>query len=156
MELTIGEVSEKTGLSISKLRYYDEHGLIPNLKRSSSGLRKFSIENLEAITIIVCLKTSGMQLKEIKEFMKWCSQGEKTIDKRLEMFNKQETNILNQIETLKESLDLIHFKQWYYSTAKYHNSEKFVKNMSLDDMPEDIQKLYKKTHLYEEKNNRQD
>ena len=32
MELTIGEVSEKTGLSISKLRYYDEHGLIPNLK----------------------------------------------------------------------------------------------------------------------------
>ena len=72
------------------------------------------------------------------------------------MFNKQETNILNQIETLKESLDLIHFKQWYYSTAKYHNSEKFVKNMSLDDMPEDIQKLYKKTHLYEEKNNRQD
>ncbi len=97
-----------------------------------------------------------MQLKEIKEFMKWCSQGEKTIDKRLEMFNKQETNILNQIETLKESLDLIHFKQWYYSTAKYHNSEKFVKNMSLNDMPEDIQKLYKKTHLYEEKNNRQD
>ena len=51
MELTIGEVSKKTGLSISKLRYYDEHGLIPNLKRSSSGLRKFSIENLEAITI---------------------------------------------------------------------------------------------------------
>ena len=59
MELTIGEVSEKTGLSISKLRYYDEHGLIPNLKRSSSGLRKFSIENLEAITIIECLKTSS-------------------------------------------------------------------------------------------------
>ncbi|MBD9158472.1 MAG: MerR family DNA-binding transcriptional regulator, partial [Clostridiales bacterium] len=44
---------------ISKLRYYDEHGLIPNLKRSSSGLRKFSIENLEAITIIECLKTSS-------------------------------------------------------------------------------------------------
>lgn len=151
MEYTIGEVSEKTGLSISKLRYYDEHGLIPNIKRTSSGLRKFSIENMEALKLIECLKTSGMQIKEIKEFMKWCSQGDKTIDKRLDMFNNQEKNILNQIKNLQESLDLIHFKQWYYSTAKYHNSEKFVRNMNLEDMPEGIQKLYKKTHFYEDK-----
>lgn len=148
MEFTIGEVAQKTGLSISKLRYYDEHGLIPNIKRTSSGLRKFSNENLEALSLIECLKSSGMQLKEIKEFMKWCAQGEKTIDKRLDMFNTQEKNILKQIETLQKSLDLIHFKQWYYSTAKSHNSEKFVKNMKLEDMPDDIQNLYKKTHLY--------
>ena len=75
---------------------------------------------------------------------------------RVEDFAIKNNITCYKFETLKESLDLIHFKQWYYSTAKYHNSEKFVKNMSLDDMPEDIQKLYKKTHLYEEKNNRQD
>lgn len=151
MEITIGEVSQMTGLSISKLRYYDEHDLIPNIKRTSSGLRKFSVENLEALTLIECLKNSGMQLKEIKEFMKWCVQGDKTIDKRLNMFNEQEQNIIAQIETLQKSLDLIHFKQWYYSTAKAHNSEKVVRNISLEDMPEDIQELYKKTHLYDEK-----
>lgn len=151
MELTIGEVSKLTGLSISKLRYYDEHGLIPNINRTSSGLRKFSIENLEALNLIECLKNSGMQLNEIKEFMNWCIQGDKTIDKRLDMFNKQEQNVLSQIESLQKSLDLIHFKQWYYSTARAYNSEKVVKNMPLNDMPKDIQELYKKTHLYDKK-----
>ena len=149
MELSIGDVSNLTGLSISKLRYYDEHGLIPNIKRSKSGLRKFSKDNLEALNLIECLKNSGMQLNEIKQFMNWCQQGDKTIDKRLNMFNNQEQNILKQIDTLNKSLELIHFKQWYYSTAKEHNSIQYVKNMKLEDMPKDIQELYTKVHLYQ-------
>lgn len=148
MELSIGEVSKLTGLTISKLRYYDEHGLIPNIKRTESGLRKFTTENMEALNLLECLKNSGMQLKEIKEFMNWCMQGDETIDKRLNMFNKQEKNVLKQIDCLNKSLDLIHFKQWYYSTAQERHSVEFVKNMKLEDMPDEIQKLYKRTHLY--------
>lgn len=143
MELSISEVSKLTGLSISKLRYYDEHGLIPNIKRTESGLRKFNAENIEPLNVIECLKNSGMQLKEIKEFMNWCKQGDKTIDKRLNMFNEQK-NVLEQIERLNKSLDFIHFKQWYYSTAQKHNSIDFVKNMNFEDMPSEIQNLYKK------------
>lgn len=146
MELNIGEVSRLTGLSISKLRYYDKHELIPNIKRNESGLRVFTEENLEALNLIECLKISGMQLNEIKEFMKWCVQGDKTIDKRLNMFNEQEKNILSQIESLKKSLDLVHFKQWYYTTAKEQGTEKNVRNMPLEDMPESIRNLYNRTH----------
>lgn len=144
MELSISEVSKLTGLSISKLRYYDEHGLIPNIKRTESGLRKFNAENIESLNVIECLKNSGMQLKEIKEFMNWCKQGDETIDKRLNMFNEQEKNVLEQIERLNKSLDFIHFKQWYYSTAQEHHSIEFVKNMNFEDMPSEIQNLYKK------------
>ena len=105
MELTIGEVSEKTGLSISKLRYYDEHGLIPNLKRSSSGLRKFSIENLEAITIIECLKTSGMQLKEIKELKDSTKENELASDnKKLKKENKELTEKLEEANKIIQEL----------------------------------------------------
>lgn len=146
MEISIGEASKLTKLSISKLRYYDDNGLIPSLKRTSSGLRKFDDSSLEALNLIECLKNSGMKLKEIKQFMKWCSEGDSTLEKRLKMFYEQEKNILAQIEDLQNSLNLIKFKQWYYETAVKDNTDKLVKNMKYEDMPKDIQKLYDKSH----------
>lgn len=146
MELSIGEVSKLTNLSISKLRYYDEHGLIPFLKRTSSGLRRFDEASLDAIHMISCLKNSGMQLKEIKQFMDWCMEGDSTLGNRLAMFNQQEKNVLAQIEMLQTSLYLIKFKQWYYETAIKDKTDKFVKNMKYEDMPKSVQKLYDKSH----------
>lgn len=146
MEISIGEASKLTNLSISKLRYYDEHGLIPALKRTSSGLRKFDDNSLNALNLIECLKKSGMKLKEIKQFMDWCLEGNSTLNQRLEMFYTQEKNILSQIESLQSTLNLIKFKQWYYETAVEHNSEEFVKSMKFEDMPKDIQNLYNISH----------
>lgn len=152
MEISIGEAAKLTNLSISKLRYYDEHGLIPFLKRSSSGLRKFDESSLDAITMIECLKNAGMQLKEIKRFMDWCIEGDSTLTNRLNMFYQQEKNVLAQIEILQTSLYLIKFKQWYYETAVKDKTDKFVKNMKYEDMPSDIQKLYDKSHNKRNKN----
>lgn len=146
MEISIGEASKLTNLSISKLRYYDEHGLIPSLKRTSSGLRKFDETSLEAIRLIECLKNSGMQLKEIKQFMDWCAEGDSTLKDRLNMFKQQEINVLAQIEDLQSTLNLIRFKQWYYETAVNDHTDQFVKNMKYDDMPSKIQKLYDELH----------
>lgn len=145
--MQIGEISNKTGLSISTLRYYDKHGLLQNIGRSNGGIRKFDDKDLEALRIILCLKTSGMKISEIKQFMDWCNEGDTTIDKRLNMFYEQEKNINKQIDILNKSLKLIKFKQWYYETAKKEGTEKKVKNMNLDDYPNDIRKLYEEAHI---------
>lgn len=145
--MQIGEISKKTGLSISTLRYYDKHGLLQNIGRSNRGIRKFDDKDLEALRIILCLKTSGMKISEIKQFMDWCNEGDTTIDKRLNMFYEQEKNINKQIDILNNSLKLIKFKQWYYETAKKDRTEKKVKNMNLDDYPNDIRKLYEEAHI---------
>ena len=52
-----------------------------------------------------------MKISEIKKFMEWCSEGDKTISNRLNMFYEQEKNINNQINALEKSLKLIKFKQ---------------------------------------------
>ena len=144
--MQIGEISKKTGLSISTLRYYDKHGLLQNIGRTNGGIRKFDDKDLEALRIIVCLKISGMKISEIKQFMDWCNEGDTTIDKRLNMFYEQEKNINKQIDILNKSLKLIKFKEWYYETAKKDGTEKIVKDMNLDDYPKDIRKLYKEAH----------
>ena len=61
---TIGQVSEMFHLPVSTLRYYDKEGLFPNLERSS-GIRRFSDKEIEALRVIECLKKSGVEIKDI-------------------------------------------------------------------------------------------
>ena len=65
---TIGQVSEMFHLPVSTLRYYDKEGLVPDLERKGN-IRYFSDNELEAIRIIECLKQSGLEIKDIKQFL---------------------------------------------------------------------------------------
>ena len=69
MAYTIGQAAQKAYLSPSALRYYDKEGLLPFLLRSENGIRMFTDTDLEILTIIDCLKKTGMSIKEIKHFM---------------------------------------------------------------------------------------
>ena len=52
MRYTIGEVAKMFNISISTLRFYDKEGLLLNLERDSSGVRKFNEKNIETIRLI--------------------------------------------------------------------------------------------------------
>ena len=145
MEYTIGQVSKITGLSISTIRYYDKEGLINGINRKS-GIRNFTEKDINTIRLIECLKSSGMLLKEIRDFMKLCEQGDSTLVERYNFFLNQEQKVLNQIESLNKTLKLIKFKQWYYSEAIKDKTEAKVKNQNIDSMPSDIKELYQETH----------
>ena len=82
MTYSIGEVSEMLNISISTLRYYDKEGLLPLVNRTSGNIRVFDEADIECLKMIECLKTTGMQLKDIKTFFEWCEKGDSTIDKR--------------------------------------------------------------------------
>ena len=87
-----------------------------------------------------------MEIKEIKKFMKWCSLGDSTILKRRDMFIKQKENIENKIKELESSLDMIKYKCWYYNEALIDGNEDRVRNISLDNMPDDIKNYYENAH----------
>ena len=85
---TIGQVSERFELPVSTLRYYDKEGLFPTLTRTS-GIRRFGEQEIEALRVIECLKRSGLEIKEIKQFMEWCAQGSDTYPQRHALFVQQ-------------------------------------------------------------------
>ena len=68
MTYSIGEVAELLNISISALRYYDKEGLLPLVNRTSGNIRIFDETDIECLKMIECLKTTGMQLKDIKLF----------------------------------------------------------------------------------------
>lgn len=145
MEYTIGQVAKLTGLSISTIRYYDKEGLLNGINRKS-GIRSFNDKDLNTIRVIECLKNSGMLIKEIRDFMKLCEEGDSSLNERYNFFLDQEKKVQDQIKSLNQTLKLIKFKQWYYLKAISDNTESIVKNMSIDDMLDDIKELYLETH----------
>lgn len=142
---SIGQVSESFSLPVSTLRFYDKEGLFPNLERKS-GIRKFSDQDLEALHVIECLKKSGLEIRDIKQFMQWCSEGPSTYPQRLELFCRQRETIEAEIEKLNRALAMINFKCWYYETAIADGGEEHIKALLPDKLPENIQKLYDYAH----------
>jgi DNA-binding transcriptional MerR regulator len=65
--LSIGEICEKTGLSARTVRYYEELGLLPGVRRREGGRRVYGPDEEERLRFIARLKTLGLSLAEIKE-----------------------------------------------------------------------------------------
>ena len=142
---SIGQVSEMFGLPVSTLRYYDSEGLFPNMMRVS-GIRKFSDRELETLRVIDCLKKSGMEIKDIKQFMEWCSMGKETYPQRRAMFQRQRENIEAEIERMNRALDMLKYKCWFYDQAMKGIPEEDIREMVPDCMPEEIQVAYANAH----------
>ena len=142
---TIGQVSEMFGLPISTLRYYDKEGFFPNLERKGN-IRHFSENELEAIHVIECLKQSGLEIKDIKQFFEWVTAGPSSYEKRKELFEMRKLMVKDEIKKLEKSLAMLEFKCWYYDTAIKDGNEDGINAMLPDKLPNEIQKLYDKAH----------
>lgn len=142
---TIGQVSEMTGLPVSTLRYYDKEGLFPGMERQS-GIRKFGENELEALRVIRCLKMSGLEIKDIKQFMEWCAEGADTYPERKALFESRRRIVEEEMERLQKTLDMLKFKCWYYETALRDGNEDRLDEMLPDSLPPQIQKLYDNAH----------
>lgn len=142
---TIGQVSKLFNLPVSTLRYYDKEGLFPNIKRSS-GIRQFSETELETLRVIECLKKSGLEIKDIKQFINWCSEGNKTYQQRRNLFEQQKKQVEAEIERLNHVLNMIKFKCWYYDEAIKDGNEDRLARLIPEKLPDDIRELYESTH----------
>ncbi|MCK8607794.1 MerR family transcriptional regulator [Apilactobacillus ozensis] len=142
---TIGQVSKMFDLPVSTLRYYDKEGLFPNIERKS-GIRIFSEKEIETILVINCLKKSGLEIKDINLFMKWCEKGNRTINLRKNLFEKQEKLVKTQLEELNKIYSMIQFKCWYYNEAEILGDEQLVADKIPNKLPQNIKALYEYSH----------
>ena len=145
MTYNIGQISEMFNLPISTLRYYDKEGLFPTMERKN-GIRKFSDTEVEALRVIECLKASGLEIKDIKQFMDWCTQGSDTYAQRKELFERRLAAVEDEIERLSHMRDMLKYKCWYYDTAIADGTEERVLAMTPDKLPAGIQELYDSGH----------
>ena len=117
MSYTIAQLSRLTGLSVHTLRYYEKEGLIPQVKREAGGRRLYGEDDLEWLAVVFCLKRSGMEISEIKDYMRLCRQGDKSLPQRLEMFKLRREKVEDKIKELERTLEAVNYKIQYYQDA---------------------------------------
>ena len=142
---SIGQVSEMFNLPISTIRYYDKEGLFPGIERRS-GNRVFSERDVEALRVIECLKASGLETKDIKQFMEWTTQGPATYAQRKQLFETRKKAVEAEIMQLQKTLDMLRYKCWYYETAITDKGEERINAMLPNHLPPNIQELYDSMH----------
>lgn len=118
MVYTVGEMAKLLGVPASTLRYYDKEGLLPFVERSSGGIRMFREADFEWLRVIGCMKTAGMSIRDIRQYIELALQGSDTIELRLQLFRHQQQSLTEQLEALRHTLEMVNYKCWYYETAR--------------------------------------
>ena len=132
MTYTPAKAAEKIGISAHTLRFYNKEGLLPNVGRDEHGNRRFTDNDLQWLSLLQCLKNTGVSLKDIKRFAECTTIGDDTIDERLALFESQTENVKCQIAELKRYLNLLKYKLAFYQKAKALGS---VEAVNLPQIP---------------------
>ena len=109
------QACEKTGLTYDTLKFYCNEGLVPNVKRDKNNYRIFSDKDIEWINSLSCLKSCGMSITEMKEYLDLCLKGEETIPERQKILDIKLIELKNKINEIQDSINYIHWKQNFYN-----------------------------------------
>lgn len=101
--LSIGEVAERTGLSVHALRFYEREGLlVGQVRRTTGGRRQYATVDVQWLQICVKLRESGMPLADLRRFAALVRQGPGNEAERLELLDTHRRRVDAQIQALVE------------------------------------------------------
>ena len=149
MFYTIGEMAKKMGVAPSTLRYYDKEGLLPFVERSGGGIRMFKEEDINWLSIIECLKKTGLPIKEIKTFIDWTLEGDASIEKRRALMERRREIVREEIAGMQDTLALLDYKCWYYEVAQKAGTCKIHEAMPEEDIPPELRRAKRKAQTLE-------
>lgn len=115
--LTVKQIAEKFNVSAHTIRFYDDEGLFPDVGRDAHGARVFTEANLEWIYLVLCLRSTGMSVADIKNFVRLCAQGDSTMEDRYHIILSQKKKAERELEELKQKIAVITKKEKYYENA---------------------------------------
>lgn len=108
--MKIAEVSERYGLSTDTLRYYERIGLIPTVNRSESGIRDYNEIDERRVEFIKCMRSAGLPLEVLIEYMGLVQQGDATVEARKEILIEQRQQLVTKMKEMQKTLDLLDHK----------------------------------------------
>lgn len=115
--MTIKEVSEKFGITQDTLRYYEKAGIIPKIARTPGGARDYQTEDLEWVEHVVCLRSAGMPVESLVEYLRLTQMGDGTFPERLELLRRERENLVGQQKKLQDAMERLDYRISRYQAA---------------------------------------
>lgn len=115
--MKIAEVSEQYSISADTLRYYERVGLIPSVNRNESGIRDYNDLDLRRVEFIKCMRSAGLPVDVLIEYVALVQRGDQTIEARKEILVEQRDLLLARMEEMQKTLDILNHKIEVYENA---------------------------------------
>lgn len=115
--MTIAEVSEKFDISQDTLRYYERIGLLPHVNRNKSGIRDYTEEDCNWVEFIKCMRSAGLPIEVLIEYVGLFQKGDETIEARKELLTEQRKQLRARIEEMQKTLEHLDYKIERYEQA---------------------------------------
>ena len=115
--MKIAEVSEKFDVSQDTLRYYERIGLLPRVNRNTSGIRDFTEEECRWVEFIKCMRSAGLPIEVLIEYVGLFQQGDETSEARKELLIEQRKQLIIRMEDMKKTLERLDGKIARYEQA---------------------------------------
>lgn len=107
----IAEASARSGLSIDTLRYYERIGLIDPPARDGAGRRSYRGEDLDWLTFVLRMRTTGMPIKALREYAGLCRLStEASAVRRKQILLDHRRDIQARMAELTACLDVLEYK----------------------------------------------
>lgn len=131
--MNIAQVAKKFDITADTLRYYERVGMIPSVNRTASGIRDYTDEDLNWVSLAKCMRGAGLAVEAMIEYVKLVQEGDSTFKARLILLSEQRQILLDQKEQIENTL-----KRLDYKISKYDEAVK-TGVLSWYDMPKDCE-----------------
>jgi DNA-binding transcriptional MerR regulator len=125
--MRIAEVSQQFAISSDTLRYYERIGLIAPVNRNGSGIRDYNERDVKRVEFIKCMRSAGLPIEVLIEYVGLVQQGDTTIEARKEILQEQRELIQARMDTMQKTLDLLDYKISVYENAVLKREKELLK-----------------------------
>ena len=124
--MKIAEVCEKYGISTDTLRYYERVGLIPTVNRTESGIRDYNEMDLKRVEFIKCMRSAGLPVEALIEYISLVLKGDGTIEARKEILKEQRELLVTRMNEMQKTLEILDYKINVYESALLNKEKEIV------------------------------
>ncbi|MGM9970157.1 MAG: MerR family transcriptional regulator [Anaeroplasma sp.] len=124
--MTIAEVSKKYDLTQDTIRYYERIGLLPEIPRTKSGIRDFDEKSCKWVEFIKCMRSAGMPIEALIEYMTLFKQGKETVTARKQLLIEQREVLLDKQEEIKKTIERLDYKIELYNEIEAGKRKDFM------------------------------
>ena len=125
--MTISEVSEKYGIPVDTLRYYEKEGLIPPEHLKESGVRDYTDGDCGWVESIKCMRSAGLSIETLTEYVALYLKGNRTLQKRKNLLIAERDRLQERVNEMQKTLNRLNYKISVYEDKIVSCEKKLLK-----------------------------
>ena len=124
--MKISEVSKKYDIPVDTLRYYEKAGLLPNVRKNSSGIRDYSESDCGWVEFIKCMRGAGLPVEVLKRYIELFFEGDSTLMARKSILVEERQKLIEKRDAIQATIDRLDYKISVYEDKMISSEKKLL------------------------------